>query len=98
MEILQFPVEILMKIFSFLPSYANISLVNKKCYDVVRKIADPRICLTVTSNLFVSEIFFSISIDFLILPVFIGKKEESIIVAEHNEIGACSYEITSLLQ
>lgn len=36
----QLPVEILMKIFSYLPSYNQVSLVNKRFYDVVCSVSD----------------------------------------------------------
>lgn len=36
----QLPAELLMKIFSYLPSYSQVSLVNKRFYDVVCSASD----------------------------------------------------------
>lgn len=54
MNIDEFPVEILMKIFSYLPKYGNIALVNKQFYSIVSTLSDPKICLCLSEYLLVS--------------------------------------------
>lgn len=58
MKIDELPVEILMKILSYLPSYDKINLVNRQFYNVVCTLRDPEICLYLNEYLFVSVISF----------------------------------------
>lgn len=59
MNINQLPIEILIKIFGFLPAYENVSLVNKNFHDVVVKVTmnNPNSSLTVTQDFYVSDDF-----------------------------------------
>lgn len=43
----QLPIEMLLKIFDYLPTFCDVSLVNKLFYDVACKVHDPHICLMV---------------------------------------------------
>lgn len=61
----ELPIEILMKIFSYLPSYDKVSLVNKKFYNIVCEMSDSKICLALNPDLFVSivnnfSVFFAV--------------------------------------
>lgn len=47
------PVELLMKIFSYLPSYSNVSLVSKRFYEVACNVNE--VCLSLGSYFFVSK-------------------------------------------
>lgn len=51
----QLPVEMLLKIFSYLPSYGNVSLVNKLFYDVACKLNDSNVCVSFHSIFLVSK-------------------------------------------
>lgn len=53
----ELPTEMLIKIFSYLPSYQNVSLVNKRFYEVVCVMNDRNIYLTLDSKFFVSILF-----------------------------------------
>lgn len=57
MELDQFSVEVLMKIFSYLPTYGSVLLVNKYFYNVASIVRDSKICLRLDSRFFV-RIFF----------------------------------------
>lgn len=47
MKIDQLPVEMLMKIFSYLPRHGELSQVNKHFYDLVCKVNDSKICIRI---------------------------------------------------
>lgn len=51
MKIDELPVEMLMKIFSYLPSYKNVSLTNKVFYSIACTTNDPNICLRISSQM-----------------------------------------------
>lgn len=51
MKIDQLPVEMLMKIFSFLPTYSDVSLVNKLFYGISCKVNDSNICLRIDNQM-----------------------------------------------
>lgn len=53
----QLPVEMIMNIFSCLPNYYNVSLVNKQFYDVACKMNDRNVSLTLDDKFFVSITF-----------------------------------------
>lgn len=57
MKIDQLPVEILMKIFSYLPRHEDILLVNKYFYDVACKVNDANIILRINTRFLVSKFF-----------------------------------------
>lgn len=56
MNIEELPIEILMKIFNYLPSYKNVSIVNKHFYSIACDLYDSKINLELRSELFVSNI------------------------------------------
>lgn len=47
MKIDQLPAEALTKIFSFLPEYGDVGLVNKRFYDIACKVHDSKVCLQI---------------------------------------------------
>lgn len=66
MNIEELPIEMLMKIFSYLPSYKNVSIVNKHFYNIACELCDSKICLELKSELFVSNNIFYFQCGFLI--------------------------------
>lgn len=52
MNLDQLPVEVLTKIFSFLPAYGEVSLVNKLFYNIACQVNDPNICLRIDRKFF----------------------------------------------
>lgn len=60
MKLEELPIEILLKIFSYLPSYDNVSLVNKQFYNIVCELCDSKLCLILNSELFVSLKYISV--------------------------------------
>lgn len=52
MNIDQLPVEILIKIFGYLPTFAEVSLVNRLFYDIACKVNDPNICLRINQSFY----------------------------------------------
>ncbi len=64
MKIDQLPVEMLMKIFSFLPRYEDVSLVNKLFYEIACTVNDPNICLTIDERFFVRIFFVDLKIKY----------------------------------
>lgn len=57
MNIEQLPVEVLMKIFSYLPSYNEVSLVDKRFYDVACTVNDSTNGLSIDQRFFVRFVF-----------------------------------------
>lgn len=90
MEIDQLPVEMLMKVFSYLTSYKAVSLVSKLFYDVGCKV-NVRIGLYLNERFFVSTSPIIVgkvirSSDQNLIPT--GTGERSTIVAEHSQFQA----------
>lgn len=82
----ELPVEILVKILSYLPNYEKVSLVNKHFYAVVSTQINQQICLDLDAFLFVNAKFF-VSLRFFNLSNFIliGTKREPANIAKYRK-------------